>query len=411
MNPPRIWQLVRERAWPESGALSTIPALDGLRAVAVLLVLAFHSWYKVPGYLGPGQTQSNIPLDVGHTGVHLFFVLSGFLLFLPYARWLFGLQGRPSSKLFYRRRILRVGPAYWVSLCVLLLASPHLSRLLDVAIHATFFQNLWSRSTYSLDGVFYTMAVEVQFYLVLPLLGWLAFQLSRRWGARTGVGLLAAGMVVVALLDKALSATSLAGLPIVGTALLTMSSLPYWLAVFAAGIVASVIYVYLTAVRPPAPQSLARMGTVMFVVGLGLWLLPVVSSTIRNSQLPIYGLAYAAILFGVVCGARPIVAVFASRPLRFIGLVSYSLYIWHLGVLKVVDIPLRNLPVVPHVALRFLLVATVGVGVAYISYQLTERPFMSARRRSHEGTSRSEPAVPLSEPSVRTSVPQPEPAS
>ena len=94
-----LWSELKKRAWPESGAVSPVPALDGLRAIAVLLVLVFHSWYRVPGFLAPGQLQSSNPLDAGHTGVHLFFVLSAFLLFQPYARWLFGLQARPSALL------------------------------------------------------------------------------------------------------------------------------------------------------------------------------------------------------------------------------------------------------------------------------------------------------------------------
>ncbi len=64
------------------------------------------------------------PINYGRTGVHLFFVLSGFLLFLPYARWLFGMGQRPSAQLFYKRRVLRIGPAYWACLAILLLAGP-----------------------------------------------------------------------------------------------------------------------------------------------------------------------------------------------------------------------------------------------------------------------------------------------
>src|SRR5215472_5489881 len=112
------------RLWPESGAVSPIPALDGLRAVAVLLVMLFHSWWYMPGQNAQGPQQGQFAINYARTGVPLFFVLSGFLLFLPYARWLFGLRPRPSTWLFYKRRALRIGPAYWVSLVILILVAP-----------------------------------------------------------------------------------------------------------------------------------------------------------------------------------------------------------------------------------------------------------------------------------------------
>src|SRR6185437_11948730 len=82
-------QRLRAWLWPENGAINPIPALDGLRALAVVLVLLFHSWSDIPdgGGLIIAPDNPN-PLSFGRTGVQLFFVLSGFLLFLPYARWL-----------------------------------------------------------------------------------------------------------------------------------------------------------------------------------------------------------------------------------------------------------------------------------------------------------------------------------
>jgi Acyltransferase family len=75
------WVNMSARLWPESGAVSSIPALDGLRAVAVLFVLAFHAWLAAPGFSRPGDLVFTLPITYGRTGVQLFFVLSGFLLF------------------------------------------------------------------------------------------------------------------------------------------------------------------------------------------------------------------------------------------------------------------------------------------------------------------------------------------
>ena len=83
-------------------ANDTIPALDGLRGVAVLLVVVYHILKYLPYAAAENSAllewvqQTENTWGFGRTGVHLFFVLSGFLLFLPYARTLLGLKPRPS---------------------------------------------------------------------------------------------------------------------------------------------------------------------------------------------------------------------------------------------------------------------------------------------------------------------------
>src|SRR6476660_7671196 len=120
---PSWWQ-TRSWWWPESGARNPIPALDGVRTLAVLLVMFFHAWWVMPERIALGANALTQPVYYLWTGVHLFFVLSGFLLFLPYARWIQDDRSRPSAYLFYKRRFLRIVPAYWASLVILTLAGP-----------------------------------------------------------------------------------------------------------------------------------------------------------------------------------------------------------------------------------------------------------------------------------------------
>ncbi len=381
---------LRTWLWPESGAVNPIPALDGLRACAILLVLVFHAWYKVPGYLAPGQPEESNPLNIGHTGVQLFFVLSGFLLFLPYARWLLGCGARPSVLLFYKRRALRVGPAYWASLLFILLTGTlSAARLKDVALHVVFLSNLSSATIYSLNGVYYTMAVEVQFYVALPLLGFLAVRLARKLGAWPAMFVLLAGLIALSTLDKSLSSQpSLLAVPVVGTFVLNISALPYWLATFGFGMTASVLYIYLTQIRPGLPH-LPRWGSLVFVAGVALFLALDLVPAVGLLPLPLSGIDYSLVLLGILFGVPMIRAPFASRPLRFIGLISYSFYLWHLGVLKVVGPHLARFPLTEQVALRLVALLTLGTLVAYLSYQFTERPFMRARKKAHEATEQS----------------------
>jgi peptidoglycan/LPS O-acetylase OafA/YrhL len=376
--------------WPESGAVNPLPALDGLRALAVILVLLFHAWNDLPGYIQPGQDPYQYPLNYGRTGVHLFFVLSGFLLFLPFARSMFGLQAHPSARLFYLRRLLRVGPAYWACLVFLTIGTLFvLNKLADVALHAVFLSNAFTQTTFSINGVFWTMAVEVQYYAALPLIGWAAVKVSQRWSPRVAAVSLIGALVVISLCSNYIVKTSrFSHIPILSALLLSEYSLPFWLAIFGCGIACSIAYVYLTDVRrETAHTDLRRWGTGAFIVGVGIGLGIVFLPGANN--LPYkdltFGMIYAALLFGVLFGTPLASNLFASSAVRFIGLISYSLYLWHTVVLDVVQTRLPvTMPISEKVVIGCLIGGPLAIAVAYLSFQLFERPFIRMRKRAHE---------------------------
>jgi peptidoglycan/LPS O-acetylase OafA/YrhL len=238
------WARVRAWFWPETGAVSPIPGLDSLRAVAVLMVLVYHSWFEVPGFVQPGEYPWQFPIFYGRTGVQLFFVLSGFLLFLPYARWIFGLQQQPAMLLFYRRRLLRVGPAYWASLVILLIGPLSLAKLADGLAHALFLHNLRMDWAYDLNGVFWTMAIEVQFYVLLPLIGWLVWAISRRVGVLPALAAMMVGMIGLAVVAGRMETVPAVQRLSFATFFTNQTSVLYWLVVFGSGMACSALYVY-----------------------------------------------------------------------------------------------------------------------------------------------------------------------
>jgi len=173
-----------------------LPALDGLRGVAVLLVLAFHLSH-LEGATGQPARLVLAATRFGWSGVDLFFVLSGFLI----TGILLDAKGGPSYfRAFYLRRALRIFPLYYAYLAVLFWVLPRLvpSSALDPRPASQGW--LWSylgnvlfareggfhASPYA--GHFWSLAVEEQFYLAWPLVVWL---LPRRWLAA------AAGALVV----------------------------------------------------------------------------------------------------------------------------------------------------------------------------------------------------------------------
>jgi peptidoglycan/LPS O-acetylase OafA/YrhL len=325
--------------------------------------------------------------------VQLFFVLSAFLLFLPYARWIFGLQERPSARMFYRRRALRVGPAYWVTLVILVLAGPlTLAALADGLIHVFFLSNVSRATAESINPVFWTMAVEVQFYVILPAIGWCAYTLTRRLGPARAMLLVSAGLAAISLVSDSLDhVLRFQQVPMFGPLLLGQYSMPDYLAVFGAGIACSAVYTYARQVAPlrGAPtRGYSAAGRVALPAGVGLALLVVF---VPSRHLPLegtlMGCAYAAILFGVLFGPAIWRAPFESPILRFVGLISYSVYLWHSIAMSALD---NVLPVPTHttiaqvVLLRFVLGTPLSLAVAYVSYQLTERPFIHARKQAHD---------------------------
>lgn len=166
-----------------TATLEHLPALDGVRGIAILMVLGWHYYTCVPR----PDWVLRVPLlesiaQYGWTGVPLFFALSGFLI----GRILVANRGRAGYfKVFYIRRATRILPLYFVALGLFLLARwmwpltdhPNLTRLLDTEppywTYAAFLQNFSMAQTGSLGGawlgVTWSLAIEEQFYLLLPL--------------------------------------------------------------------------------------------------------------------------------------------------------------------------------------------------------------------------------------------------
>lgn len=159
-----------------------IGVLDGVRAVAIMLVAWYHIWQQ--SWLMPIYGSINLDWLVrnGCILVDLVILLSGFCLFLPYARkMVFGEENVASCGEFYIKRVARIMPSYYVSIAIVLFLfalplgeyagnTSHMS--IDIFTHLTFTHNFFSEALTAtkLNGVLWTVAVEVQIYLIFPLL-------------------------------------------------------------------------------------------------------------------------------------------------------------------------------------------------------------------------------------------------
>lgn len=351
----------REPAAPTAPRLAYVPALDGLRAVAVLAVMTFHAQ---PDWL-PG----------GFIGVDVFFVLSGYLI----TRLLlveYDAHGRIAWRRFYARRALRLVPA----LVLMLLAyCVWMSRVpgVDMAAHAGdallafLYVSNWVRAfgdqVLHYLGHTWSLAVEAQFYLLWPLLvlrvlrrsaspaplaAWAALLLLASWGTR--VGLLWSGASLERMyngLDSHADGLMAGALLAAGWSGATRwwEALPAWAR-----------RTLLAAATAGLAGLIARADwTSPWMMGLGY---AAVSLTVGVLLLAL-GSAPPSLL-GRLLSLRAVV---------WVGTISYGLYLWHFPVLRILqDWQLAGWTLlIPGFALTFALAAA--------SYRFVERPLLRRR--------------------------------
>ena len=380
-----------------------IRSLDGLRAVAALSIVLFHAMLFLQLEYQPWSQAINHGWYYLSTGVHLFFVLSGFLLFLPYVRALLDGERLPSARRFYRRRALRILPAYLVCLAAMV-ALTYIVRQRpfsfgDVATHAVLIHDAFPQYNRDYDGPFWTMAVEAQFYVLMPLMAlvvaWVCRASRSPWRIAGGILLLIAGALTVRLIDTQLMASippnsGFADSPQGIFVLATMGMQGKYLEVFAVGMFCALLYVLTIERRMLPARRVRQLGLLMLAGALicmaiaipnvdmaGLMVSPGAQWGVDVIGYPLLvGLGFGGLMLAILWGNRWIRIPFEFAPMRMVGLFSYSLYLWHLPIIHG-DVPIfQGVPLLLVVPAAFL--------VAYLSYQFVERPFLKRRHRQEK---------------------------
>lgn len=378
-------------AVPGGPGRTALPALDGLRAVAVGAVLLTHVGFQT-GRTGDGQLGALLArLDVGVT---VFFLLSGFLLYRPFA--VAHLEGRagPPVRDFLRNRALRVLPAYLVLVVVVVpVLSPERASPAEVLRQALLLQT--AEVGYLLPGLTQTwsLVVEVGFYLALPALAALARPRRHRTPdqqLRAEARLLAAMVAVALAWQVAVHGAGLGDQRVAGL------WLPGYLDWFALGMGLAVLRAWGAATgRDTALRELAgAWPTWLAMAGLLLWLStspaagPLGLEPATGWEAVTRHLLYAGV---ATCLLVPVVLrrgdraggwerMLSTRPARHLGQVSYGVFLWHLLALDLVY-RLPGLELFTGRALLVLaLVAPLSLAMAELSLRVVEAP---ALRRKH----------------------------
>src|SRR5438270_10662086 len=147
-------------------AQTRLAVLDGLRGIAVLLVLWYHVW-EITWLPAPLQALQFMP-ETGFAGVDLFFFISGFVIVYPFVKALVNNDVPPSWGLFAYRRAMKIVPSYILSI-VLVIAVGYAQfantgeAFEDIVTHLLFIHTWFNSTAGSINGVLWTLAVEVEF--------------------------------------------------------------------------------------------------------------------------------------------------------------------------------------------------------------------------------------------------------
>ena len=159
-----------------NGSESYYRGVHGLRGLAALAVFGVHYNQIVDVDFYLGEFDLYLLLKNGEYGVGLFFILSGFLLSQPFWRTIFNKKPWPNIKHYFILRAARILPAYYVALTLIILSTGYWrfpQTLADILLHYSFLFNYVEFSIFSINAPFWSLAVELQFYCLLPLLFWI----------------------------------------------------------------------------------------------------------------------------------------------------------------------------------------------------------------------------------------------
>jgi len=382
----------RPAAHPGDGTLRRrFGGLDGLRAVGALAVLCTHVGFESGDALRGPFTGVLSRLD---TGVAIFFVISGFLLYRPHLVAMVEGRPRPAMRAYFWHRALRILPALWIAVALAGLLLTHDRRVgLGLYLrHAALIQIYFENHEVAGLTQMWSLATEGAFYVLLPLLAWLLSRL--RFSNRNDVTrqLMVLGVFgVVGPLWMAVMAVE--GPPSGGL------WLPGYIGWFGAGMSLAVWQVarssgllpdgFLTKLADN-PGTVWAGALAVFALATSPLAGPYDLSPASPGQAATKNVLYALLAILIVFPAvvavdessePAVVRALGGRVGHFLGDISYGVFAYHVVVLGVVERLLGHVVFTGGFAALFWLTLSISVVLATLSYRLIERPIMRRGRR------------------------------
>lgn len=406
------------------------PLMDSVRGLAAFAVVYAHAYdgLHLQATINEHGYWDNLANAVG-MAFQVFFAMSAFLLVRPYmAAWAKGKPG-PTPWQFWRRRILRVLPAYWVALTLTAILVPAAAERVFTGDWWLFYGLV---QVYSLDHIYdglaiaWSLSVEATFYILVPAMA----LLMKRVGSMPVI----VGMLVLGLVVRVLNSLDL------GSANDFVASIAYGLPGQASFFGVGLLLAWWTVHGAPGwMRALIARPVTCWVAAAALYLAVAAVLSFAN---PVGGLEFrtrfiayhfaTAVFVTLVLvpaiwdrQASPVRAILSNRVFMYAGVVSFGLYLWHIPIERaLLDAWLFELQadwaLAPRVALTFALVLAAGMTAATVSYYVVELPFLRMKepkrsrvaQRSESWFTSSDDAVPADgqDASPSGSSPRPDPA-
>lgn len=393
-------------------APARFPCFDGLRAIAAGGVLLVHV-ALLTGFTARHGSTWGPYFARAEMGVALFFLISGFLLYRPFVASAMDGRARPAIWPYLRRRALRIVPAYWVALTLLVVVfdvrqRDDIRNLADVVVYYGFLQIYFD--SYVIGGIqqAWSLCTEVTFYLFLPLWAVVMRAVTRARDHLVATELAALALVYAGSMVFRMVIAS--DLPPRNTAVeASLDWLPANADLFALGMAVAVVHAWAER-QPSIPPWLQWAGRVPWL----WWTLAAVSywAVCTQVDLPLgvgadspaewfwrqvlYGSTALFLLLPAVFGPQDRGAIrrfLTARVVVWLGLVSYGIYLWHEGVLDVIRRVFDLAPFTGDFVPILAAVVVLSVTVAAASYVVVERPALRRKepRRASEAAPPREP--------------------
>jgi peptidoglycan/LPS O-acetylase OafA/YrhL len=375
-----------------------LAGLESLRGMAAIGVVWTHAWVLSRAF--DERTFALRLTDGTIYAIYLFFVMSGFLLFWPFAQAAWGDRRPVSVRSYAINRAWRVLPAYYVAVVVLMLVQQHGGPLRLWVAFTTFTQDFSIHTVGQLDSPMWSLATEMQFYILLPLIAWGLARVARGSIRRAAIalGVLAAASFIA----RQVIQWRLFGLvPPVGQIHWIDWTVLELFCYFALGMGLALWRVSILAHRPRWLDGPLGHSTVWLVGAVVLWML----ACYRYTWEGFGGLASALVVGALVLPLRHGRAIlpFRWRWLALLGVISYSVYLWHVPVLIAIDnrsLTTTHLILGRGMTQLFGIGLPVSVAIGALSYWQIERRGLSRRRRWSGNTLASAPEAAVVAPEV-----------
>jgi peptidoglycan/LPS O-acetylase OafA/YrhL len=365
---------------PESSRLRGIDALRGIAAMGVVLYHAFDQKIIPDNFLHYPVRLLHLGSSFGYIGVFLFFVISGFCIHLQWARTRAAGESTPIEfGAFWKRRIRRLYPPYIIALTLYLLLTAWTIGIdvthffvYDVVMHLLMLHNLDWKTCYSINGVFWTLAIEEQLYLAYFLLLFLRTRLGWAWTLLICV-LARAGWM---LFSHVVWLKTGIGLPV------PEAALAHWFT-WALGAVG--VEAYFGLIKLPRWTSNLKLSAVLIVVASAVsHYLPWISKDTPWHNIswflihPLWGIGFFILVNRTVLAEKSwvkqlrmptVISLFAT-----LGVFSYSIYLTH--ELTIMQSWRYIVPSFPPLMNLLLVVLPATIFFAWVFFWFCEKPYM-----------------------------------